>query len=219
MACARRPAKRQFCRRAEPSATRSRARVRHFAWLLVASGHTNGCQSSDPYQIRLHARATESCDLYEAPLIDAIDLWHGFGVDTFSYDGCEIDVFEARPEFRWLPEYRPYTKDLRTYSSHVPIYIVEQIWLDQGAYESWEPRGSTMVSETPWCPALVAVDLASVGLLAHELGHLLWLHHAREFGNVMYPTSWPEDPADISVTEDQLHDAHVAFDQCKEHSR
>ncbi len=172
-----------------------------------------GCGESHPYQLRLHVERKSDCHAYEGIVAQAVEIWSTHGVDAFEYEGCDIHQFAADPIFSWSPGEIAYTDDLMLYNDHVPIYVVEWILLDQDGSIS-ELRGATIPSETVGCPGLIAVDLANVGLMAHEFGHLLWLGHDDTYSNVMYPSQWPKDTDGITVRRDQVEEAIYNFDLC-----
>ncbi len=185
------------------------------AALLACVAAPSGCADGTPYLLRIHAATASECDEYEPLLEDAIDFWAGHGIDAFDQGECQLDEFERDPTVSWpADETIAHTDDLAAASDDVPVFVVDSITVDEAGVIS-HPRGATVVSEVVGCPRLVAIDLPRAQLLAHELGHLLWLDHVDESGNVMHPSSWPDDIADLLVGNDQLDDARSNYDLCQ----
>lgn len=186
------------------------------SWVVVLA---LGCSYDQPYRLRLHVHDEIQCAPYETALTEAIEFWSGNGVDAFEYDGCDVEVYSMRPIFRQLeaaehlPGYRPYTTELAAPTDHVPIYVVDEIRVDEGGYRVHLDLGVALPSSIPYCPSLVATKAPEPIVLAHEFGHLLWLDHSSETNNIM-SQSLLESLADYQILSSQANFGNHSLEQC-----
>lgn len=197
-------------------------RTRAHAAMVATAGFTlllAAACGAEPYRLRLYVADDARCEPYEAALFDAIDFWGEFGVDAFAFDGCVVDDFRARPMVRAPPEARGYTTDLAQFSDHVPVYGVDEILLDAGNYNVARPVSVGLPSHVVPCPGLVASTVAEPIPLAHELGHLLWLPHSDDPGNLMYDGQPNQRLGALKISSKQIDSANGAFEDCRKQTK
>lgn len=177
------------------------------------------CAEAEPYSLRLHVAEAAQCDEYEPPLRDAIDFWWDHQVPAFTYDGCDTDVFANRILIHWLPEFGGYTGDVGGDDDHVPVYVVDEIVIDDGAYRRSMTIGAALRSHVEPCPLLATIAAPRSVVLAHELGHLVWLDHSTEPDNLMRPNVDAEALDQVAVAGSQFEGALATFEECRRRTR
>jgi hypothetical protein len=140
------------------------------AILLLASG----CYTTAPMQVIIVA---SSCEEAEEALDAAIELYTDAGVDVVS-GGCEVAPAQIGHIELAGDDYDGAYQVPASYGVERRIYVVDSLARD-GEY-----RGGFSLPTPDGCGSHTAVS--ELGLIAHELGHVLGLDHEDDEGNVMH---------------------------------